>query len=92
MANKRHDRIMKTFGVTLKTARLEAGFSTATSFAEEMGVEPHTYRKYERGQSEPNFELLVRICNRLKISANDLLPESRIGKDGSSASIHRLHA
>jgi len=65
---------MKTFAKRLKQARMNAGFRSAESFAGIVGIEPHTYRKYERGQSEPNFEILMRICENLNIPTSQLLP------------------
>lgn len=65
---------MKTFGQRLRAARVETGYRSAASLAAVLGIEEATYRKYERGASEPNFETLVRICGLLKISPNDLLP------------------
>lgn len=87
MTTSRHDRIMKTFGNRLKKARIAAGFASAQLFAGVIGVEPHSYRKYERGESEPNFETLVRICEHLKVSTAYLLPVEVDGEDlgGSSA-------
>lgn len=69
----RHDRIMRLFGKNLKKAR-ERCYPTASAFAGKLGIEPHTYRTYERGTSEPNFETLTRICEDLGITPNDLLP------------------
>jgi transcriptional regulator with XRE-family HTH domain len=61
------------FGKVLKRAR-ENKYRSAESFAHKLGIEPHTYRKYERGETEPNFETLTRICEDLGITPNDLLP------------------
>lgn len=65
---------MKTFGKRLKQARKAAGHKSAEQFAATVGLEPHTYRKYERGHSEPNFEILMRICETLKVPTSQLLP------------------
>ena len=65
---------MKTFAQRLKAAREEAGYDSAQGFAGVLGLEPHTYRKYERAQSEPTLETLVRICELLNVDANYLLP------------------
>ena len=75
----RHKQIMKTFGQRLKTARGEAGFKSAQRFAGVLGMEPHAYRKYERGDSEPTLETLVRICELLHIDMNFLFPQA-VGK------------
>lgn len=74
MTTSRHDQIMKTFAKRLKMARERAGFRSAQQFAGFIGMEPHSYRKYERGSTEPNFERLVQICEILEIDANYLLP------------------
>jgi transcriptional regulator with XRE-family HTH domain len=65
---------MKTFAQRLKAAREKAGYESAQGFAGVLGMEPHTYRKYERSQSEPTLETLVRICELLQVDANYLLP------------------
>ena len=74
MTTSRYDKIMKTFGKRLRSAREQAGYRSAESFAHALHIEPHTYRKYERGAAEPNFETLVRIKELLNISADYLLP------------------
>lgn len=74
---------MKTFGKRLRKARKARGFNSAQKFSATIGVEPHTYRKYERGQSEPNFEILVRICEALEVPASELLPVSASRKSNT---------
>lgn len=74
MNTSRYDQIMKTFGKRLRKARVEHGFKSAQKFSALIGLEPHTYRKYERGQSEPNFEILVRICEQLEVEPSELIP------------------
>lgn len=69
----RYVAIMKTFGARLKKAR-QAKYESAAKFAHALGKEEHTYRHYERGESEPDFETLERICNLLEIAPNDLMP------------------
>jgi transcriptional regulator with XRE-family HTH domain len=76
MTTSRYDKIMRSFGRRLRQARERAGYKSAQSFAEAMGFDPHAYRKYERGQAEPNFEKLLRICEILKITTDELLPVS----------------
>jgi transcriptional regulator with XRE-family HTH domain len=60
------------FGVRLRTLRAAAGFESARLFAEALGINENTYSRYERGQSEPDFQLIKKICDRLKITPNDL--------------------
>lgn len=64
---------MRTFATRLKAAR-KGKYASAQMFAAVAGLEPHTYRKYERGQSEPNFDTLMRICELLDVDAGYLLP------------------
>lgn len=70
---------MKTFGERLKKAREAAGFKSAAGFAHAISITPHAYRKYERGKSEPNFDTLTRICEILKLTPNQLLPQAAKG-------------
>ena len=72
----RYRRILRVFGKRLKAARLAANYKSAQQFSYALGIEPATYRYYERGKSQPNFEVLARICELLHISPNDLLPEA----------------
>lgn len=89
MTSSRYKTIMKTFGTRLKHARIRAGYRSGQQFAGVLAVEPHTYRKYERGAAEPNYDTLTRICELLDVTPNDLLPTAARGKrgrgDGSSA-------
>lgn len=81
MATRRYDKIISMFGKRLRLARERAGYTSAQRFAEVLGLEPHTYRHYERGESEPNFETFTRMCELLDVTPNDLLPFSD-RKDG----------
>jgi transcriptional regulator with XRE-family HTH domain len=69
---------MSDFGIRLKAAR-EKKYTSAEQFANMLLMHPHAYRKYERGQSNPDFETLTRICNLLEVTPNDLLPEAAEG-------------
>lgn len=42
-------------------------------FAEKIGIEAETYRRYERGETEPNFDTLVKIRNFAGISLDVLI-------------------
>ena len=70
----RADRVLNDFARELRKARLRAGFRSAQGFADKIGLEPHTYRKYERGNTHPPLEVLIRICDNLGITPNDLIP------------------
>lgn len=71
---KRYVAIMDTFAGRLKAARVAKGYPSAAKFAHAIGREEHTYRHYERGEAEPDYETLERICRLLEVTPNDLLP------------------
>lgn len=64
---------MSAFAKKLRDARRRK-YVSAQKFAEKMGMDPHAYRKYERGETEPNFETLLRMCEDLEVTTDDLLP------------------
>lgn len=77
------------FGKRLKDARIAAGYRSAQKAAETLGLEPATYRTYERGSSLPNLEVLTRICELFRVTPNDLLPEAAAGWNPGSD--HKTH-
>ncbi len=80
---------MKTFGKQLRKARRGAGFTSAQQFAQVLGKEPHTYRHYERGEAEPDYETLERICKLLKVTPNSLMPGAASHGDNDAGSSFR---
>lgn len=89
MTASRYKQIMKTFGTRLRKAREAAGYDSAQKFAGILGKEPHTYRHYERGEAEPDYDTLTTICQLLKVTPGYLLPEAEAagkGKGSSSSS------
>lgn len=74
MTASRYTQIMKTFGKALRKARQRAGYASAQQFAGVIGKEPHTYRHYERGEAEPDFDTLTRMCELLGVTPNELFP------------------
>jgi len=77
MAERFHDKVMRTFAERLKTAREAGGYEHASDFADAIGVEPHRYRHWERGTAAPDLTTLTRICQLLDVEPNDLLPLGR---------------
>lgn len=72
---------MRTFAQRLREARVRAGYKSAEAFANHIGMNPHSYRKYERdpknsNSAEPDFYTLVRLCEHLGVTPNELLPEA----------------
>lgn len=80
----RYEKIKKHFGKRLKQARMRANYRSAEQAAHALGLEPPTYRTYERGSSLPNIEVLIRICELFKITPNDLLPDADTSRDDPS--------
>lgn len=85
MSKSFHEQVMKTFAKELRKARKAAGFGSAESFAHELGVEPHTYRHWERGESSPPLPMFVRICRLLSVDPLELIPmASKKGATGDA--------
>lgn len=75
MPRSRNDQLLYDFGKRLKKFR-KAKYPSAQQFAFAIGIEPHTYRHWERGEVFPNPDAIMRICGALGITANDLMPET----------------
>ena len=63
------------FARRLRAIRVPRGFKTARGFAEQLGIHENRYTRYERAEVEPDLGLLMRICDVLEITPNDLLCE-----------------
>ncbi len=57
---------------TLKNLRLEKGLYQK-DVAKAIGVDRTTYVKYERGDSEPSFQILMKLANFFNVSIDYLL-------------------
>lgn len=62
-------------GKRVRTYRKQAGM-TQGKLAEKAGMDTNNVSRIERGISTPTLESLVKICNVLKVTPNDLLLES----------------
>ncbi len=60
------------FAKRLRELRIAHGFPKARHFAEAIGISENRYTRYERGNAEPNLDLIYLICDKLRISANEL--------------------
>jgi len=65
--------ISKSFGRRLRELRKKRGFPTARAFADLLAIEENTLTRWERGETEPGFEMLLRICQVLGVTPNELL-------------------
>lgn len=54
-------RVLKAFGKRLRACRIAAGFNSAEHFAEALNMKPAAYRRYERGEVQPTFDVLIDI-------------------------------
>jgi transcriptional regulator with XRE-family HTH domain len=61
------------FARRLKSIRGPKGYRTARSFARALDIDENRYTRYERGEVEPSLDLLLRICELLGATPNDLL-------------------
>ena len=57
--------------ISLKAARVNAGL-TQKKIAEELGVSPVTYWKWETGQVEPKFSQFQLICELCGVRTEDI--------------------
>lgn len=57
----------------MKAIRVPKGYRTARSFARALDIDENRYTRYERAEVEPSLDLLLRICELLGATPNDLL-------------------
>ncbi len=60
------------FAQRLETTRLRTGLSME-DFATAVGLKAETYRRYERGETEPNVQTLTKIRQKTGINLNFLI-------------------
>lgn len=75
--------------------RVAAGFQHASDCAKLLQIHENRYSRYERGAAEPSHDLLLRICEVLETSPNELFGFERrpvqnpsVGRPPFSASGH----
>lgn len=62
------------FGHRLKTLRISRNIEPVV-IAERLSISESTYRRYERGDSEPTLSVLYRIASIFEIKISELLEE-----------------
>jgi transcriptional regulator with XRE-family HTH domain len=72
----RKPREKPRWAIRLERAREAAGFRHAIDFARHMGLSQQRYALYEAGKREPDYQLLVEVCQALQISPNYILTGS----------------
>ena len=63
---------MKKFNDKLKEVRRGKRFTQKDVYTK-MGVSPNCYASWEQGRTEPNITNIKKLCDRLEVSADDLL-------------------
>ena len=61
------------FARRLRELRIPKGFRTARSLARALSIDENRYTRYERAEVEPDLDLLLRICDTLSVTPNELL-------------------
>jgi transcriptional regulator with XRE-family HTH domain len=73
MTEARPRSVRLHFAQRLKELRAARGFRTARSLAHALDIDENRYTRYERAEVEPDLALLMRICETLGATPNDLL-------------------
>ena len=60
------------FNEKLKHLRLSNGF-TQIAIAKKLGITDRAYQRYEYGEREPNFDILLKLSIIFNVSLDDLL-------------------
>ena len=73
MTDARPRNVRLHFAQRLKELRTARGFRTARSLAQALAIDENRYTRYERAEVEPDLTLLMRICETLGVTPNELL-------------------
>jgi transcriptional regulator with XRE-family HTH domain len=60
---RQNDKLLFDFAKRLRVARLASGYDTAESFAKVLKITAPAYRKYERGETFPDIQMLRDVAN-----------------------------
>ena len=67
-------RIAERFGARLRASRQSHGL-TQEALAEQIEITPEAYGRLERGVALPSYPTMMRLCDSLEVSTDDLLLE-----------------
>lgn len=70
--------VRRGFATRLAGARVVAGYESMAAFAVALGIEGETYRRYERGETEPPLFVLARMAD-LTHTTVDFLVRGKTG-------------
>lgn len=65
------------FAKRLTALRITRGYADRRNFARAFGVHEMTYGRWERGETEPTFGMLIRLCQFLETTPDFLLLNRR---------------
>ncbi|HEX8698928.1 MAG TPA: helix-turn-helix domain-containing protein [Myxococcaceae bacterium] len=88
MDKERLKTIKEKLGVNIRNARLRRGL-TQEQAAEQIGISPEVYGRLERGGIFPRVSRLLTICEKLGVSADQLLELSPVEGPLPTVSIPR---
>ena len=64
--------VRRAFAKRLRLLRTMKGFDTTRDFARALGIEEDRYTRWERAETEPGLESIMRMCQILRVTPNDL--------------------
>lgn len=59
--------------------------------ANKLEISVHTLAKYEQGQREANYEILLKLCSILNISVHDIFEEQSVSQEFYKNIVKQLH-
>lgn len=74
------NKTLKDLGVLIKKYRLEKGL-TSVEFGYRCEMDKPNVNRLEKGNTNPTFLTLIRICKALDIELKDLLKDFELPKD-----------
>lgn len=60
------------FGINLKKLRIAKGFTNVSQFAKTLNINLSTYHNYEKRNSLPPEDVIIRIANKLSVTVDEL--------------------
>ncbi len=78
---QRRQKTRPAFARRLEALRVDCGYETQAAFADLLGVEHATYGRWERGETQPNIDMLMKIRAVTNACLNTLIVG--VGLDGS---------
>lgn len=74
------DKTLKELGLLIKKLRIEKGL-TAVEFGYRCEMDKTNVNRIEKGNTNPTFLTLIRICKALEIDLKDLFEDFKITED-----------